>query len=159
MLLLSARRMVKTEFRMDETQVQPEENNPFKHFKMAELALDELFLTRSGGFQAPAEAAGSAFEDVKQHVILTMAAMQRAVRLLMERLGPQTIERESEDDGALRIRGLGARKGKWEAYTETHARMSGNLDSVAKQIIAEAFAQVQEEQARRVASQYWESKK
>ncbi|NKN36389.1 type VI secretion system-associated FHA domain protein TagH [Agrobacterium sp. a22-2] len=158
-LLLSARRMVKTEFRMDETQVQPEENNPFKHFKMAELALDELFLTRSGGFQAPAEAAGNAFEDVKQHVILTMAAMQRAVRLLMERLGPQTIERDSEDDGALRIRGLGARKGKWEAYTETHARMSGNLDSVAKQIIAEAFAQVQEEQARRVASQYWESKK
>ncbi|MNL48080.1 hypothetical protein D3C87_1709090 [compost metagenome] len=143
---------------MDETQVQPEENNPFKHFKIAELALDELFLTRSGGFQAPAEAAGSAFEDVKQHVMLTMSAMQRAVRLLMERLGPENTAREDEG-GSLRIRGLGAGKGKWESYVETHSRMSGNIDAVTRQIIAEAFAQVQEEQARRVASQYWESKK
>lgn len=158
-LLLSARRMVKSEFRMDETQVQPEENNPFKHFKMAELALDELFVTRSGGFQAPGEAATSALEDLKQHVMLTMAAMQRAIKLLMERLSPENAARDNEAEGAHRIRGLGARKGKWETYVDMHQRMSGNFDGVARQLIAEAFAQVQEEQARRIASQYWENKK
>lgn len=156
--LLAARKLLKSEFRMDETQVQPEENNPFKHFKMAELALDELFITRSGGFQAPAEAAASALDDIKGHVMLTTAAMQRAIRLLVERLDPKVIAREPEEASA-RIRGLGARKGKWELYSELHQRLSGNLDGITRQIIGEAFAQVQEEQARRSASQFRESKK
>ncbi|MDL2398819.1 type VI secretion system-associated FHA domain protein TagH [Rhizobium mayense] len=156
--LLAARRLLKTEFRMDETQVQPEENNALKHFKIAELALDELFLTKGGGFQPPAESVASAFADLQQHAVLTMSAMQRAINLLFRRLSPDVIARDAEDEGGLRIRGLGARKGKWETYVESHARMSGNIDGVARQIIAEAFAQVQEEQARKAASAYWEAK-
>ncbi|MBR0558412.1 type VI secretion system-associated FHA domain protein TagH [Ciceribacter sp. L1K23] len=156
--LLAARKMLKSEFRMDETQVQPEENNPFKHFKIAELALDELFVTRSGGFQAPAEAAASALDDVKGHVMLTMAAMQHAIRLIVERLDPKLIARE-EDEGAARLRGLGARKGKWEIYSELHQRLSGNLEGMTRQIISTAFAKVQEDQARRSASQFRESNK
>ncbi|MBB3457478.1 type VI secretion system FHA domain protein [Rhizobium sp. BK313] len=156
--LLAARRLLKAEFRMDETQVQPEENNALKHFKIAELALDELFLTKGGGFQPPAESVASAFADLQQHAVLTMSAMQRAINLLFRRLSPEIIARDAEDEGGLRIRGLGARKGKWETYVESHARMSGNIDGVARQIIAEAFAQVQEEQARKAASAYWETK-
>lgn len=153
--LLSARRMLKSEFRMDETQVQPEENNPFKFFKVAELALDELFLTRSGGFQVPAEAARSAFEDLEQHTMLTMSATQRAIKLLFERLSPDALTREGGDEGGLRIRGLGgSRKGKLETFIESHERMSRNIDTVARQIIAEAFAQVQEEQARKRAKEH-----
>ncbi|MDE1993348.1 MAG: type VI secretion system-associated FHA domain protein TagH, partial [Rhizobiaceae bacterium] len=156
--LLAARRLLKAEFRMDETQVQPEENNALKHFKIAELALDELFLTKAGGFQPPAESVAAAFADLQQHAVLTMSAMQRAINLLFRRLSPDIIARDAEDEGGLRIRGLGARKGKWETYVESHARMSGNIDGVARQIIAEAFAQVQEEQARKAASAYWETK-
>ena len=120
-LLLSARKLVKSEFRMDETQIQPKENNPFKFFQVAELALDELFLTRSGGYQLPADAARSAFKDIEQHTLLTMSAMQRAIRLLFERLAPDAMG-ETGDEGGLRIRGLGARKGKWETYVETHTK-------------------------------------
>jgi type VI secretion system FHA domain protein len=156
--LLAARRLLKAEFRMDETQVQPEENNALKHFKIAELALDELFLTKAGGFQPPAESVASAFADLQQHAVLTMSAMQRAINLLFRRLSPEVIARDAEDEGGLRIRGLGARKEKWETYVESHARMSGNIDGVARQIIAEAFAQVQEEQARKAASAHWETK-
>lgn len=155
-LLLSARQMVKSEFRMEETQIQPEENNPFKFFKVAELALDELFLTRKGGFQGPSEAAKSAFEDLEQHTMLTMSAMQRAIKLIFERLSPDALNREAGDESALRIRGLGAgRKGKLETFAESHEKMSRNIDAVARQVIAEAFAQVQEEHARSRAQQHW----
>lgn len=156
--LLSARQLLKSEFRMDETQVRPEENNPFKYFKIAELALDELFLTRSGGFQAPAEAAASAFADVQQHVMMTTAAMQRAMTLMFERLSPDVIARGADGDGGMRIRGLGGGKGKWETYVDNHTRMSGQIDGIARQIISEAFAQVQEEQARKASTTYWEKK-
>jgi type VI secretion system FHA domain protein len=155
--LLAARRAVKTEFRMDETQVQPEENNPFKFFNVAELALDELFLSHSGGFQPPAEATRAAFEDVQQHSLLAMSAMQRAIKLLFARLSPETIEgQHAEEGGTLRVRGLGARKDKWASYVESHARMNGNIDAIARQIVAEAFAQVHVEQARANAKDYWE---
>lgn len=154
--LLAARRAVKSEFRMDETQVQPEENNPFKFFDVAELALDELFLSRKGGFQPPGEAARSAFEDVQQHTLLTMSAMQRAIRIVLDRLSPEAIANENADEGALKIRGLGGgRKDKWTAYGECHARMSANIDTIARQVIGEAFAQVNEEQARKAAKAYW----
>jgi type VI secretion system FHA domain protein len=157
--LLSARQMLKSEFRMDETQMRPEENNPFKYYKIAELALDEMFVTKSGGFQDPAAAAASAFADIQQYVMLTTAAIQRAMTLMFQRLSPEAIAREAEGDGGLRIRGLGGGKGKWETYVESHARMSGRLDGLTKQIISEAFAQVQEEQARKAASEYWEKNK
>jgi predicted component of type VI protein secretion system len=157
--LLSARQMLKSEFRMDETQMRPEENNPFKYYKIAELALDELFVTKSGGFQDPAEAAASAFADIQQYVMLTTSAIQRAMTLMFQRLSPEAIAREAEGDGGLRIRGLGGGKGKWETYVDNHARMSGRLDGLTRQIISEAFAQVQEEQARKAASEYWEKKK
>jgi len=153
--LLVARNMLKIEFRMDETQVSAEENNPFKYFKIPELALDELFITRSGGFQSPEDAVSSAFSDIQHHVMLSTAAMQRALTLLFNRMSPDAISREAEDEGGLRIRGLGTRKGKWETFIETHSRMSGNIDEIARQIIADAFAQVQEEQARRVSSDHW----
>ena len=157
-VLLSARKLVKAEFRMDETQVQPEENNPFKFHKVGELALDELLITRSGGFQQPDEATRSAFNDVKQHTLLTVSAMKRAIKLLLERLSPEALMQEEDDGANLRIRGLGGRKGKWESYVESHAKLSGNLDVIARQIIAEAFAQVHEELARKVSKEYWENK-
>jgi len=157
--LLSARQVLKSEFRMDETQMRPEENNPFKYYKIAELALDELFVTRSGGFEDPAAAAASAFADIQQYVMLMTSAIQRAMTLMFQRLSPEAIAREAEGDGGLRIRGLGGGKSKWETYVDAHGRMSGRLDGITKQIISEAFAQVQEEQARKSASEYWEKKK
>jgi len=154
-LILTARRIVKSEFRLDETRIEPEENNPFKFFKVPELALDELLLTRSGGFQEPAEATKAAFQDIQQHTMVTMSAMQQAIRMLFERLSPDTIAAEEDDDSGLRIRGLGARKGKWEIYQDSHARMSGNMSAITRQIIAEAFARVEEEQARQQAKGRW----
>ncbi|MBS8262599.1 type VI secretion system-associated FHA domain protein TagH [Roseibium polysiphoniae] len=157
--LLSARKMVKSEFRMDETQIQPEENNPYKLFKVGELALDEMLLTRTGGFLSPEDATKAAFQDIQGHTIVMMTAMQRALKILFERVSPEALADEGEADGGLRIRGLGARKGKWEAATQNYQKMSGNFEPVIRQIIMEAFAQVQEEQARRTSKEFWEKRK
>jgi predicted component of type VI protein secretion system len=157
--LLSARQMLKSEFRMDETQIRPEENNPFKHFKLAELVLDELFVTKSGGFQSAPQAAGAAMADLQQHMLLMTSAMQRGMALMFQRLGPDAVSRAPGGDGGMRIRGLaGAVKGKWETYVETYTRMSSQIDSIAKQTVSEALAQVVEEQARKTSNEYWEKK-
>ena len=156
--LLKARKTLKTEFRMYETRIQPEENNPFKHFNVGELALDEMLFTRKGGFLSPPEAAKEAFKDLQSHNMLTVAATQRAMRLLFESLSPETLAGE-EDDGGLRLRGLGSKRGKFEAAKERHDRLRADFDAVVRQTIAEAFAQVEEEQARQQSKSFWENRK
>lgn len=146
--LLAARRGVMDELQVEGSAPVMEDDNPFKVFKIAELALDEMFVTRSGGYQDPVEATRAAFEDLQQFMSLIGAAMQRAMILLFERLSPEEIGNERADEGGIRIPGLGARKNKWEAYVESHARMSRNIEAVARQIIGEAFSQLQEQEGR-----------
>jgi FHA domain-containing protein len=152
--LLAARRMMSSERRMDDGE--GEDNNPFKVFKIAELALDEMFVTRSGGYESPVEATRSAFEDLQQHMSLSVAAMERAITLLFERLSPDEIGNDRTEDGGLRIPGLSAKKNKWEAYVESHAKMSRNIDAVARQIIGEALSQVREQERQRGAKDNWD---
>ncbi|MCK7613275.1 type VI secretion system-associated FHA domain protein [Roseibium sediminicola] len=156
--LLNARKSLKTEFRMYETRIQPEENNPFKHFNVGELAIDEMLFARKGGFLPPSEAAREAFKDLQSHTMLTVAATQRAMRLLFESLSPETLAGE-EDDGGLRLRGLGSRRGKFEAAKERHDRLRADFDAVVRQTIAEAFVQVEEDQARQQSKTFWENRK
>lgn len=156
--LLNARKSLKTEFRMYETRIQPEENNPFKHFNVGELAIDEMLFARKGGFLPPSEAAKEAFKDLQSHTMLTVAATQRAMRLLFESLSPETLAGE-EDDGGLRLRGLGSRRGKFEAAKERHDRLRADFDAVVRQTIAEAFVQVEEDQARQQSKTFWENRK
>lgn len=156
--LLNARKSLKTEFRMYETRIQPEENNPFKHFNVGELAIDEMLFARKGGFLPPPEAAREAFKDLQGHTMLTVAATQRAMRMLFESLSPETLAGE-EDDGGLRLRGLGSRRGKFEAAKERHDRLRADFDAVVRQTIAEAFVQVEEDQARQQSKTFWENRK
>lgn len=157
--LLSARKLVKSEFRMDETQIQPEENNPYKFFKVGELALDEMLISRSGGFLTPEEATKAAFEDIQNHTITMMSAMQRAMKLLFDRVAPEALAQDEEAGSGLRIRGLGGRKGKWDVATDNYDKMRGNFEPLIRQIIMEAFAQVEEERARRQSKEFWEKRK
>jgi len=156
--LLNARKSLKTEFRMYETRIQPEENNPFKHFNVGELAIDEMLFARKGGFLPPSEAAKEAFKDLQSHTMLTVAATQRAMRILFESLSPETLAGE-EDDGGLRLKTLGSRRGKFEAAKERHDRLRADFDAVVRQTIAEAFVQVEEDQARQQSKTFWENRK
>ncbi|MHA7776855.1 type VI secretion system-associated FHA domain protein TagH [Roseibium sp. M-1] len=156
--LLKARKSLKNEFRMYETRIQPEENNPFKHFDIGELAIDEMLFARKGGFLAPPDAAREAFKDLQSHTMRTVAATQRAMRILFESLSPETLAGE-EDDGGLRLKGLGTRRGKWDTAKEKHDRLRADFDAVVRQTIAEAFVQVEEEQARQQSKSFWETRK
>ncbi|WP_299483471.1 type VI secretion system-associated FHA domain protein TagH [uncultured Roseibium sp.] len=156
--LLSARKSLKSEFRMYETRIQPEENNPFKHFNVGELAIDEMLFSRKGGFLPPAEAAKEAFKDLQSQNMITIAATQRAMRLLFESLSPETLAGE-EDESGLRLKGLGSRRGKWEAAKERHERLRADFDAIVRQTIAEAFVQIEEEQARQQSQDFWGTRK
>ncbi|WP_244300978.1 type VI secretion system-associated FHA domain protein TagH [Roseibium hamelinense] len=157
--LLAARKIMKSEFRMDETRIEPKENNAFKHFKVAELALDEMLLRRSEGYLPPDQASRAAFQDLQDQTMVTISAMQKAMRLLLERISPENLAGHDENDGALRLRSLGGRRDKWDTAKQSYERIRSDFDAIMRQVIIEAFTQVQEELARQRSKDYWDKRK
>jgi type VI secretion system protein ImpI len=100
----------------DQTTVQALDNNPLKFSPSAEDALRIMFGRPTGGYLDARRALEECFKDLKVHQVKTYAAMQAALRLLVEDLDPQAIEESAASDkglGAL----VGSRKAKlWDTY-------------------------------------------
>jgi type VI secretion system FHA domain protein len=158
--LLAARKLVESAFRLDDTQVQPEERNPFKGLKVGELALDEMLLTKSGGYQPPAEATKEAFSDIQYFTLITVSAMNRSLKLLFERLNPDNLEQnEACSSAETSTPGFDTHNSRWQVYEENYQKMQENFDMIVHQITAEAFNQAQEERARKDAKKHHKSGK
>jgi type VI secretion system protein ImpI len=99
-----------------QTMVQALDNNPLKFSPTPEDALRLMFGRPTSGYLDARHTFEESFKDLKVHQVKTYAAMQAALRLLVEDLDPQAIEEAVGPDkglGAL----VGTRKAKaWETY-------------------------------------------
>jgi type VI secretion system protein ImpI len=111
----------------NQTMIQALENNPLKFSPTAEDALRTMFGPPTASYLDARRAIEDSFRDLKSHQINTYAAMQQALKLLVEDLDPAAIETATEKEGG--IGGLmGSRKAKlwdhfvtrWKAKTERH---------------------------------------
>lgn len=115
--LLSARAESKRLARSThQTMVQALDNNPLKFSPTVEDALRLMFGRPTSGYLDARRTLEQSFKELKVHQVKTYAAMQAALRLLVEDLDPQAIEEAVGSDkglGAL----VGSRKAKlWDAY-------------------------------------------
>ena len=69
--------------------IQALDNNPLKFAPTATDALKIMFGPRTSGYLDARRAFDGAFTDLKTHQIMTFAAMQQAVRMLVEDLDPK----------------------------------------------------------------------
>ncbi len=90
--VLRTRSLIKGQFRLHQTTIQPKENNPLKFAPNAEEALKHLFYKRPADYLPPVEAIEEALEDVKAHQAATVVAMKAAFRDLLERFDPDELE-------------------------------------------------------------------
>lgn len=101
----------------NQTTVQALDNNPLKFSPTVDDALRIMFGRPSRGYLDAHRAMESSFKDLKTHQVKTYAAMQNALRLLMDGLSPEGIEALDEKDhgfGAI----LSSRKARlWDIYT------------------------------------------
>lgn len=89
--LMSERTTVKTEYRMSRTTVSAEGNNPFKWAPAQRVATD-LLRPRGDGFLAGPAAVKASFEDLKKHLLCTMAGLRAAVSASIDGLAPKEAE-------------------------------------------------------------------
>lgn len=141
--VLSARSAIKDEFRMDQTQIQPQQNNPLKFFRSGEEALRRTLLAAQPGFLPLDVATRKGFDDIKAHEVAAMTAMQKAIPVLFQRISPVAIEQAATPASF----GRKPDKAKlWDQFVELYNRFADTLEFSMPETIAKEFARAYREQ-------------
>jgi type VI secretion system FHA domain protein len=140
---LIARATVKGEFRIEQTQIRARGNNPLKFSLGDDDALASLLGAGRKVDMAPAAAIADALTDIRLHELATMAAMQAAVRALMERLDPAPLRAEGERSGGMLAAQKRARA--FEAFEKLHGEISRALADDFDSVFGKAFARAYEQ--------------
>jgi type VI secretion system protein ImpI/type VI secretion system protein len=142
------RATIKGEFRIEQTMIQASGNNPLKFSADDDDALSALLgIGRRIDMNAET-AVAEALHDIRLHDLAVSAAMQQAVREMLDRLDPGRLRADLPREA---LDGLNGRRDRraWQAFVTLHGTMlrafADDFDSVFGRAFARAYEQVQTE--------------
>jgi len=147
--LLQERSRLKESYRISQTIIKREQNNPLKFSPGVPEAMRYLLGTPSESYLPPEKAVESSFDDLQQHQDALVDAMGEALQDFMERFEPG--ELQSRFDKGLKRSGLlaGANKLRyWELYEECYHVLTHREDGKLPETFAEEFARAYEARIR-----------
>ena len=148
--VLRARASLKGEFRMQQTMIQPAENNPLKFAPNAEEAL--LLLLRHGNqaFMAPDLAVRDSFDDLRAHQLAVMAGVEAAIKHLLTRFEPAQLEERMGKPGGLSSIFNGSRQAQyWQQFTELYSNISREAQEDFQDLFGREFSRAYEAHSSR----------
>ncbi|QHF47730.1 type VI secretion protein [Pseudomonas sp. S35] len=148
--VLRARASLKGEFRMQQTMIQPAENNPLKFAPNADEAL--LLLLRHGNqaFMAPDVAVRDSFDDLRAHQLAVMAGVEAAIKHLLTRFEPAQLEERMGKPGGLSSIFNGSRQAQyWQQFTELYGNISREAQEDFQDLFGREFSRAYEEHSAR----------
>lgn len=149
--ILADRVNFKSEFRLDVTRIRPAENNPLKFAASVDEALGQLLTGRGTGMLAPTDAVRQAFDDVRAHQLAVMAGISAALKALLARLDPQTLEQGFGKSGVLDAMLPAARKAKcWDCFVEEYKEIAADAEEGFRSLFADEFASAYDRQMERL---------
>ena len=133
--LMSERSTAKTGLSLERTTIGGQDNNPFKWAPTRRLATD-LLLNREEGFLSGPEAIKASFEDVKAHMLGTLAGFGAALRTVLDLVSPTSIMRRIEGQSAF----LKTRPALcWTEYEKVHRDLHDEIDQHRDGPVNKAF--------------------
>jgi len=150
MRVLSFRKKIKEEFRINVTTIQPVENNPLKFSANIDDAMENMFIKENNAYKEPIEAVREGFQGIAEHQVAVLAGMQAAFRGMLERFDPDTLEKRFEKYKKSGLIQLGKKRKNWESYKAYHAELAGNPDNSFQYLFGYDFVQAYEEQMQRL---------
>jgi type VI secretion system protein len=149
--LVAARALMKSEFRVPHTIIQPSGNNPLKFSVDLEQALQALLAPKSNGYSEPLSAVREAIADLRAHEVGVIAGMRKAAAKLLAALAPATLESRIEATGLLGSLVPAARRARcWEAYEAAYQEVAADLEEDVQGAFREAFATAYAEQVKKL---------
>lgn len=155
--VLRARTLLKSQFQIELTGIQPAGNNALKFMPTSQDALEQLFYDESEGYLGPVEAVEDALGDLRIHQSAMVKGMKVAFRDLLERLDPDRLEEKFKSK--TKPTGLLSRAAKpqyWEQYRGAYSQIATHTDEILLKLVGARFAdayaaEVQHLLARRAA--------
>jgi type VI secretion system FHA domain protein len=138
-----ARATIKSEFRIEQTMIRSRGNNPLKFSADDNDALAALLDIGRRTDMSAAEAISDALRDVRLHEVATIAAMQSAVRALLEELDPGKLFR-AVGRGALDFVPAQRKAHAWDEYEALYGKIHRALEDDFDSIFGKAFARAYE---------------
>jgi type VI secretion system FHA domain protein len=141
--VMIARASIKSEFRIEQTMIQARGNNPLKFSADDDDALAALLGTGRRTDMAPNDAVADALCDIRLHELATMAAMQTAVRTLLEGLDPVRLRLAAEQGHGMSLLPAQKKARAWDAYEALYGKtvqaLADDFDSVFGKSFARAY--------------------
>jgi type VI secretion system protein ImpI/type VI secretion system protein len=150
--VLIARAQIKSEFRIEQTMIQARGNNPLKFSAGDDDALAALLGSGRRTDMAPHEAVADALRDIRLHELASIAAMQSAVRTLLDGLSPAKLRAQVEQGGGMSLLPAQKKARAWDAYETLYARTVQALADDFDSVFGKAFARAYERSLREVAA-------
>lgn len=146
--ILAARKHLRSEFRVDQTMVGATQNNLFKFTRNADELLSLTMTNRNRVFLPMNQAAREAFNDIKAHEMATLAAVQLAIRAVLDRFQPAKLARQAEEQPRGRFAWLRLRSAKtrcWEFFTRMYTELAADADEASNRIFTVEFGRAYRE--------------
>jgi type VI secretion system FHA domain protein len=150
--VLIARAQIKSEFRIEQTMIQAHGNNPLKFSAGDDDALAALLGTGRRTDMAPHEAVADALRDIRLHELASIAAMQSAVRTLLDGLAPVKLRAQVEQGGGMSLLPAQKKARAWDAYETLHARTVQALADDFDSVFGKAFARAYERSLQEISA-------
>ena len=147
--VLIARAAIKSEFRIGQTVIRAQGNNPLKFSAGDDDALTALLGAGRRTDMAPQDAVADALRDIRLHELASMAAMQAAVRTMLDGLDPAKLRASAEQGGGMTLLPAQKKARAWDAYEALHTRtvqaLADDFDSVFGKAFARAYERALDE--------------
>ncbi|HET7884293.1 MAG TPA: type VI secretion system-associated FHA domain protein TagH [Acetobacteraceae bacterium] len=150
--VLIGRAQVKSEFRIDQTMLQAHGNNPLKFSAGNDDAMAAMLGAGRRTDMAPHKAVAEALRDMRLHELATMAAMQSAVRAVLDGLDPAKLRVAAEQSGGMTLLPAQRKARAWEAYEALHTRTVHALADDFDSVFGKAFARAYERAMQDIAA-------
>lgn len=144
--VLGARAEFRSQFHLPHTRVRASQNNPLKFAPTAEEALTAMLRPRARGYMQPLEAFDDAFDDIRFHLLATLAGMRAGFDSMLKRLDPKRLAEQSDRHYPGFLGFFGAKRRYWNRYVDLIEEMSGNADAVFQKMYGEEFSGAYERQ-------------
>ncbi|MEX0970434.1 MAG: type VI secretion system-associated FHA domain protein TagH [Paracoccaceae bacterium] len=145
--VLMTRASIKSEFRLGQTMISPDGNNPIKFSVSADQAIEAMLRPGMPGYLPADRAADEALKDIKAHEVAMMTGMQAAITSLLKKFDPASLAGRIEGKGGL----FGGKKAKyWDAFEKMYGEIAAEAEDDFQNLFGKAFAEAYRTQLKKL---------
>lgn len=148
--ILMTRSSIKSEFRINQTMIGAGGNNPLKFALSPEHAVEFVLKPKAKGYLDGNAAVAEALNDIKAHEVAMVTGMEAAIKDVLSRLDPKTLEEKIGGGSGFADLLKGRKSRYWETYEKLYAEISEQAEHDFHEFFSKEFSKAYQKQLERL---------